>query len=82
MSMLPIENALASMGLGTPVMRFGALAAGSAAIFYVVKPSIMFNADGSARPAIYFSKEKDEEATPLPWWAASLAIGAWGALFI
>jgi len=78
-----MDSLLASIGLGSELMRFLAFG-GLASIFeWVLKPSISFLADGSPRPwRIPFSNENPEDSTLLPWWLVAIITGGAAALFL
>lgn len=68
------------LGLNTVPKRFlfGTLATGAA--LYIIKPDMFFDEDGTARP--WKALTKDAEATSVPWWLVSGAVGLVMCTFI
>ena len=71
---IPIENAMAAMGLVNPAHRllFG-MAAGTAASF-ALKPRLMFNEKGEPRPWVV-QDPGAKGSTAFPFWMPGVGLG-------
>lgn len=75
-----ILRILAKLGLQTPAMRALALGGAAAAGLYVVKPTFMFNDDGSMRP--WKIVDSTPQATAIPFFVGVAAASAVGYFFL
>ena len=57
----------------------GAVVAG--AVYYGLKPSLMFDKNGVAKQWDYWQKTNDLTKTPVPWWLAASFTGLLTPLF-
>ena len=71
-----IDDTFASLGLNSPVTRFAAVFAATSGLIMAVKPTSMFNADGSA---IGFSTS-GEDGVLVTWWVPGLVLGGAAAM--
>ena len=71
---------LSTLGLNKPFGRAAALASVGLATQLLLKPSISYTADGSARPFVLTSSESN--TTYVPWWAWPFLGATIGGLFI
>lgn len=78
--MTPIEGTFQSLGLNTPLLRFGGGFAATGLALHIAQPDLMFTKDGEAREWVLSSQRED--ATPLPWWMAAMAPGLLFGFFI
>ena len=79
----PAERLFSKLPMGTePSGRaiYG-LAAG-AAVTFGLKPSIMFNANGSPRPWIFLDNNAADNPTVFPWWAGVAAPAVFFSMFL
>ena len=80
-----LENFLARLGLGDPAVRFVAASLVAAGAFWLLKPKLMFNAQGKPRPfgepGLMDPNQKDRP-TLVTWWVGAMAVGGVMALFI
>jgi len=75
-----IEKPFYYLGLNTVPKRFLAGTAFTGAILYAVKPSSMYNANGS--PKEFALTSSSTNSTYVPWWVFSLGVGVLLATFI
>ena len=74
-----LGNLMVTLGLGTPTRRlFFGVVAGFAGQM-LIKPSISYNKDGTARP---FITSKSKNTTILPWYSWPAIFGLFFGLFI
>lgn len=71
------ENVYGSVGLTTPGSRFVATGLVAAAALAYIKPRMMYDASGKA---LQFGTGPGQ--TLVPWWLASVGVGAVGYFFI
>jgi hypothetical protein len=74
-------DALADLGMGTPINRFAVGTTVGALATWAFRPSAAFYSDGSAKPWS-FTAGPGEEGTPLPWWALSTIPGVLFSVFL
>lgn len=76
------EQMFMTLGLTTPARRFaaGSLATGGALV--ALQPDLMFE-DGQPRQWSALTSEADSavSTTIVPWWMASVGVGAWLGMF-
>lgn len=66
----------ASIGMGDPAMRFLGTGAAAAGLFWLIKPSLMFDAKGDPRSF------GGPPGTYVPWYVGAVAVGSLFALFL
>jgi hypothetical protein len=71
-----VERAMSSVGLSTPLSRFGGGAVGTTLLLFTLKPSFAFE-NGVARPWAVWSSFDDSGVAPtmVPWWLAAILAG-------
>lgn len=74
-------DALAQLGMGTPINRFAVGTAVGAIATWAIRPSSAYYQDGTAKPWS-FTAGPGEEGTPLPWWALSVLPGVLFSVFL
>jgi len=81
------EAPFISLGLlgteGSQYLRLGVGTVAAALLFYTLKPSFAFGANGKPKPWGVTTEASDKiETTMLPWWLASIGVGLLFALLI
>ena len=72
--LMPLEEGLASIGLGSPIARFGVGFAATEVVVQIIQPTSMF-LNGQARPWVLAGERSAIEPTLLTHWLASGAVG-------
>ncbi len=79
----PAEKAASYLPLGSHPAGRAAWGAGvGAALTFGLKPTFMFNADGTPRPWILMNQNNTANPTMFPWWAGILAPAVLLGMFI
>jgi hypothetical protein len=80
------EKFYASLGMmdgGSASLKrllFGAVIGGILVTY--VKPSFMFNPDGTAKTWVFFSEGEEDDSTVVPWWIVPTFTGIYSGVFI
>lgn len=77
-----IQGTLVNMGMATPFSRFIVAGLGTLAVFFLLKPSVAFNGDGTTKSFFMLSKDPKSPKTVLHPYVVSLAMGIMAAVFL